>query len=297
MSAIIQVQKITKRFKQIIAVNQVSFEVYHGEVFGLLGPNGAGKTTTLEIIEMLQPADEGEIYIAGMNIKTNSQEIKKRIGVQFQSTSLYDKITVRECITLFAHYYPKSMDINTLLNWVNLQEKSKAFTKHLSGGQKQRLVLALALVNNPDIVFLDEPTTGLDPQARRNIWDIIQNLKKQGKTVVMTTHYMEEAERLCDRLAIMDNGKIINIGKPTQLIQQAKLPTTLILEDIQIPKEIADKYKFRLEDGKYILKVHDVNSTLQQILSENHINLNVISIQKPTLEDLFIYLTGKKLRE
>ncbi|MCS7076704.1 MAG: ABC transporter ATP-binding protein [Bacteroidia bacterium] len=297
MSVIIKVEHITKQFKQLLAVSDVSFEVHKGEIFGLLGPNGAGKTTTLEIIEMLQKADKGEVFIAGMNIKTHAQEIKKCIGVQFQTTSLYDKITVRECIILFAHYYPHAVSVDTLLDWVSLQEKAKTFIKHLSGGQKQRLVLALALVNNPDIIFLDEPTTGLDPQARRNIWDIIQNLKKMGKTIMLTTHYMDEAERLCDRLAIMDNGRIITIGKPHDLIRQANLPTILTIENTNIPKEIIQNTYFEQIDGKYIFKTQNVNATLQYLLTQNEMDLNDISIQKPTLEDLFIYLTGKTLRE
>lgn len=296
--AVIEVIQIIKRFKQILAVNEVSFEVQQGEVFGLLGPNGAGKTTTLEIIEMLQKADSGEVFISGMNINTHAKEIKQKIGVQFQSTSLYDKITVRECLQLFAHYYPNPVNADTLLEWVNLQEKARTYTKHLSGGQKQRLVLALALVNDPEIVFLDEPTTGLDPQARRNIWDIVQKLKNQGKTVVLTTHYMDEAERLCDRLAIMDNGKIISTGSPQYLIQQAQLPTALIIEKSALDSNVLEKdFSFTQKDGKYMLKTHDINTTLQNLISEVHINLNEISIQKPTLEDLFIHLTGKTLRD
>lgn len=295
---VIEVVQITKRFKQVMAVNHVSFEVKQGEVFGLLGPNGAGKTTTLEIIEMLQPADSGEVYIAGMNIRTHAQQIKQRIGVQFQSTSLYDKITVKECLELFAHYYPAPVDTNLLLQWVNLEDKAKSYTKHLSGGQKQRLVLALALVNNPDIVFLDEPTTGLDPQARRNIWDIIQNLKEQGKTIVLTTHYMDEAERLCDRLAIMDNGKIISMGAPHYLIQQANLPTTLIIEKTAANEKILQKeFAFIQKEGKYMFKTQDINAVLQELIMNTHLNLNDVSIQKPTLEDVFIHLTGKTLRD
>lgn len=296
--SVIEVVHITKRFKQVLAVNNVSFEVKQGEVFGLLGPNGAGKTTTLEIIEMLQKPDSGEVFIAGMNIRTHAQEIKQKIGVQFQSTSLYDKITVKECLELFAHYYPSSANADTLLEWVNLQEKARTYTKHLSGGQKQRLVLALALVNNPEIVFLDEPTTGLDPQARRNIWDIVQKLKEQGKTVVLTTHYMDEAERLCDRLAIMDNGKIISTGSPQYLIHQAQLPTALIIEKSALDSNVLEKdFYFVQQDGKYVLKTQDINTTLQRLISESRINLNEVSIQKPTLEDLFIHLTGKTLRD
>jgi ABC-2 type transport system ATP-binding protein len=295
---VIEVVQITKRFRQVLAVNEVSFEVQQGEIFGLLGPNGAGKTTTLEIIEMLQKPDSGEVWIAGMNIKTQAQQIRQKIGVQFQSTSLYDKITVKECLQLFAHYYPNSIDADTLLEWVNLEEKARTYTKHLSGGQKQRLVLALALVNNPEIVFLDEPTTGLDPQARRNIWDIVQKLKEQGKTVVLTTHYMDEAERLCDRLAIMDNGKIINIGSPQHLIHQAQLPTALIIEKSAVSDEMLQKdFSFIQKDGKFVLKTQDINTTLQRLISASQINLNEVSIQKPTLEDLFIYLTGKNLRD
>jgi len=216
---IISVEHLVKKFGDFTAVNDISFEVKKGEVFGILGPNGAGKTTTLEMIETLQSPTSGTIVVDGTNTVKNPAEVKRKIGVQLQSTSFYPELTLVEILKMFAALYDVAIDPYELLAKVQLQEKAKNFVKHLSGGQKQRFSIATTLVNQPTVIFLDEPTTGLDPQARINLWDMIQEIKKTGVTIVLTTHYMEEAEQLCDRLAIMDQGRIITIGTPAKLIK------------------------------------------------------------------------------
>lgn len=215
--AIIAVQNLVKKYGNFTAVDGTSFEVMEGEIFGLLGPNGAGKTTTLEILETLRPKTAGTVTICGYDLDKNPQEIKQAIGVQLQYSGFYPNLNLKEILELFAGLYNKKIDTVDFLTKVDLIDKAKSKYKELSGGQKQRFSLATTLINDPTIVFLDEPTTGLDPQARRNLWDLIIELKNKGTTVVMTTHYMEEAEQLCDRLAIMNEGKIIAIDTPTQL--------------------------------------------------------------------------------
>lgn len=248
---IIVVKNLTKKYDSNTVVDGISFEVKSGEVFGILGPNGAGKTTTLEMIEALRPLDGGSIELAGINVVKNPDEVKQIIGVQLQTTGFYDNLTLRELLTMFSGLYNQSAHPDELLADVNLSEKSKSQVKQLSGGQKQRFLVASALVNNPKVLFLDEPTTGLDPQARRNLWELIQTINKKGITVVLTTHYMEEAELLCDRIAIMDEGKIIALDTPKNLI-----------------KSLLDKgFKKKVE------------------------------VQQAGLEDVFIDLTGKELRE
>ena len=247
----IVVNNLTKRYEDILAVAGISFKVGKGEVFGLLGPNGAGKTTTVEILECLRKPTSGESYIDGLDISKNSKQVKKIIGVQLQSASFFDKLTVYELIKMYATLYSAYPDIDLILKRVGLSEKAKSYYKPLSGGQKQRLSIAVALVNKPKVLFLDEPTTGLDPQSRRNMWELIKSIQSDGTTVVLTTHYMEEAEILCDRVAIMDEGKIVRINTPAQLIQ-----------------ELIDS-GFKSEK----------------------------TISKATLEDVFLNLTGKTLRE
>ena len=215
---IISVSNLTKRYGDLEAVKGISFDVYEGEIFGLLGPNGAGKTTTLEIIETLRQKTSGEILVDGMNVDDNANAIKQIIGVQLQSAGYSVNLTLIELIKLFAGLYNEHVDAHAMLRLVGLEDKSKAKYKQLSGGQKQRFSLATTLINKPKIVFLDEPTTGLDPQARRNLWELIREIRSKGTTVVLTTHYMDEAENLCDRVAIIDNGKIISIDTPDKLI-------------------------------------------------------------------------------
>lgn len=216
---IVVAENLTKRYGKKTTVEDVSFVVQTGEVFGILGPNGAGKTTTLEMIETLRPIDDGTATVDGIDVAVNPKAVRKIIGVQTQSSAFYDKVSLREQLQLLASIYGVDVDIDTLLADVDLTEKAKDYPEKLSGGQKQRFSIASALINQPKVLFLDEPTTGLDPQARRNMWDLVEHIKARGITVILTTHYMEEAQVLCDRVAIMDSGKIIALDAPKKLIQ------------------------------------------------------------------------------
>ena len=220
LEPIIKVDKLVKTYAGNNVVDGVSFEVKKGEIFGILGPNGAGKTTTLEMLEALRPIDGGVATIDGIDVAKKPKDIKNIIGIQLQSTAFYDKLTLREQLKMFGSLYGRTVDTEALLAKVQLTEKAKNYVEQLSGGQKQRFAIASTLVNNPKVLFLDEPTTGLDPQARRNLWDLIKEIRDEGITILLTTHYMDEAELLCDRLAIMDSGKIITIDTPHNLIQQ-----------------------------------------------------------------------------
>ncbi|KKP69333.1 ABC transporter ATP-binding protein [candidate division CPR3 bacterium GWF2_35_18] len=217
---VIKVKDLHKKYNgELEAVKGISFEVYKNEVFGLLGPNGAGKTTTVEMMESLRSISNGEISILGFDVRTNIKELKERIGVQLQSSAFFEELTVCETLDLFASFYKYQKDLAEIIDDFDLQEKKNTLVKKLSGGQRQRLSIGVAMVNDPEVIFLDEPTTGLDPQARRHTWEIIKKLKQRGKTVILTTHYMEEAEVLCDRVAIMDEGKIITLDTPQKLIE------------------------------------------------------------------------------
>jgi|APMI01.1.fsa_nt_gi ABC-2 type transport system ATP-binding protein len=218
--SIITVKDLTKRYDDKLVVDGISFEVKKGEIFGILGPNGAGKTTTLEMMEALRPIDQGSVVIDGVDVGSRPSDIKEIVGIQLQSTSFFDKLTLREQLQMFDSLYGTEVNPDELLADVQLTEKAKNYVEQLSGGQQQRFSIAAALVNQPKVLFLDEPTTGLDPQARRNLWELIEGVKQRGITVVLTTHYMDEAELLCDRLAIMDEGKIITIDTPKNLIKQ-----------------------------------------------------------------------------
>ena len=216
--AVITVKDLVKHYPEIKAVNGISFEVFENEIFGLLGPNGAGKTTTLEIIETLREKSSGEVMVYGLNVEKDNNEIKKIIGVQLQAAGYYPALTLSELLVLFSGLYNVKVDTNEMLKLVGLEDRSKSKYKELSGGQKQRFSICTTLINKPKIVFLDEPTTGLDPQARRNLWELIKQIRAQGTTVVITTHYMDEAENLCDRVAIIEKGKIIALDTPDKLI-------------------------------------------------------------------------------
>jgi ABC-2 type transport system ATP-binding protein len=248
---IISVQDLIKNYGDFQAVKGISFEVHEGEIFGLLGPNGAGKSTTLEIIETLRAKTSGKIYVDGFDLDESPNDIKKIIGVQLQSSGYYPNLNLTELIILFGGLYNEKVDPTQLLDTVNLRDKAKAKFKELSGGQKQRFSIATTLINKPKIIFLDEPTTGLDPQARRNLWDLIKNIQSRGTTVIITTHYMDEAEMLCNRVAIIDSGKIIAMASPDKLIDD------LVESGFEKPKEV----------------------------------------KQANLEDVFINLTGKHLRE
>ncbi|HMT34279.1 MAG: ABC transporter ATP-binding protein [Bacteroidetes bacterium] len=220
MNPIIQVKNLVKNYGDFTAVNDISFEVYENEIFGLLGPNGAGKTTTLEIIETLRDKTSGTVLVDGMQVESHQTQIKKIIGVQLQSAGYYPNLNLKQLLAVFAGLYNIKIDTDKILAEVNLTDKSNNKYKELSGGQKQRFSIATTLINKPKIIFLDEPTTGLDPQARRNLWELIKSLKANGTTIVITTHYMDEAEELCDRIAIIDSGKIISLDTPDHLIDQ-----------------------------------------------------------------------------
>lgn len=217
---IVVVESLTKRYGDKTTVDGISFEVAEGEVFGILGPNGAGKTTTLEMIEALRPIDGGKVTLDGFDVAKQPMAVKEVIGIQLQSTAFFDKLSLREQLEMFSGLYGETAHPDELLEEVQLTEKAKSYVENLSGGQRQRFSIAAALVNKPRVLFLDEPTTGLDPQARRNLWELVQQIKKKGITVILTTHYMEEAELLCDRVAIMDRGKIIAIDTPQNLVKQ-----------------------------------------------------------------------------
>lgn len=238
-NTIIKVKDLVKNYGNFQAVKGISFEVKEGEIFGLLGPNGAGKSTTLEIIETLREKTSGEVWVNGFNLDEKPEEIKKIIGVQLQTSGYYPNLKLVELISLFNGLYNRSIDPMALLEMVNLKDKANAKVKELSGGQKQRFSVATTLINDPKIVFLDEPTTGLDPQARRNLWELVRNIRAKGTTVIITTHYMDEAEVLCDRVAIIDSGKIIAMDSPDGLIDQ------LVSTGFERPKEVK---KANLED-------------------------------------------------
>lgn len=238
-NVIISVKDLRKSYGSFEAVKGISFDVHEGEIFGLLGPNGAGKSTTLEVIETLRAKTSGEVWVKGFNLDNDPDEIKKIIGVQLQTTGFYPSLNLTELIELFEGLYNQKVDKSKLLRLVNLEDKAKSKVKDLSGGQKQRFSIATTLINSPAIIFLDEPTTGLDPQARRNLWDLIKSIRERGTTVIITTHYMDEAEYLCDRVAIIDSGKIIALNSPDKLIDE------LVATGFERPKEVK---KANLED-------------------------------------------------
>lgn len=302
---VIDVRELSKHYGETRAVDRVSFGVHAGEVFGLLGPNGAGKTTAVECIEGLREPDGGSITVLGMRQGADRQRIKGRIGVQLQTTGLYPKLAAREVLSLFASFYPAPLPVEGLIDLVGLREKARTYTKDLSGGQQQRLSLALALVGNPDVVFLDEPTTGLDPQARRSVWDLILDLKRQGKTVVLTTHYMEEAEQLCDRVGVMDHGRIIELDRPSALIARHFKETAIefaIPPDwpVQRLRQIPGVTNLLSEDGHVVIYSEDVPRTMAGLLeltAARELTLNDMSVRTATLEDVFLKLTGRRIRE
>ncbi len=305
MNSIIEVNNLEKKYGDINAVNGVSFCVEKGEVFGILGPNGAGKTTTVEIIEGLRKPNAGSIKVCNIDALKEPQRIKELIGVQLQATSLYDNIRVKEALDLFGSYYAKSIPSETIMAEVSLTEKKNSQVSKLSGGQKQRLSVGLALVNDPEVIYLDEPTTGLDPQARHNIWSIVEKLRERGKTVVMTTHYMEEAEHLCHRLAIIDRGKIIAMDTPDNLKNKADLATSIEFTTSKDMDGLANKIPgiCKINNGsarKYSMSTKKVSAVLKDLTNlcyDNHIELENISVRQATLEDVFLAMTGRKLRE
>jgi ABC-2 type transport system ATP-binding protein len=304
---LIQVRGLTKSYGDFPAVKGIDFEVRAGEVFGLLGPNGAGKTTTVEILEGLRPRTGGEVSVLGFDPGSQSKQLKDRIGVCLQSTNLPEKIKVHEAIHLFRDLYSKTVDGDALLKRLLLWEKREAFYGQLSGGQKQRVALALALLNDPQLLFLDEPSAGLDPQARLEIHELVSDLRREQRSILLTTHYIEEAEKLCDRVAIVDEGRIVAIGAPHE-IQARAMGHSRIEIRCEQPLPDGDSFPFRdaekivFSDGRRRLSVHTGHPArtvidLVKWVEENGAELSDIHLKRPTLEDAFIELTGKSLRE
>jgi ABC-2 type transport system ATP-binding protein len=304
-NSVLQVEDLVKRYGDVQAVRGLSFSVAEGEVFGLLGPNGAGKTSTIEIMEGLRVPDGGRVSVCGFDPQKNPTELKHEIGAALQATSLPDKIRVIEALRLFASFYGRGRDAEELLKRFGLEEKRNAFYNTLSGGQKQRLALAMALVNDPKVLFFDEPTAGLDPQVRREIYDIIEELKREKKTIVLTTHYIEEAERLCDRVGIVDHGKLIALGTPRELKERSANTTRLevslakpaILDELKSLDGVVDAREL---DGAYVLhcpRTAPAIVALVKHLEAEGNELVTLEIATPSLEDVFIELTGRRLRD
>jgi ABC-2 type transport system ATP-binding protein len=297
----LEIDHVTKRFGDLVAVDDLSLRVPRGIVFGLLGPNGAGKTTTLEMAEGLQRPDGGAIRVDGIPVTGSGSAVKDRIGIQLQATSFFDLLTVRETIALFASLYPRSQPVPPLLQRLDLEDKADGRVRTLSGGQRQRLAVALALVHDPALVFLDEPTAGLDPQARRALWDVVAETRREGRTVVITTHYMDEAEILCDELAIMDHGKVLAEGPPAQLIR-SELPAVVIeVGHLNLPpggfpavdsvEAVVDGWRLMTSnlDRALVELVEWAGSSGQALMD--------VRTRTATLEDVFLKLTGRALRE
>jgi ABC-2 type transport system ATP-binding protein len=305
-TAAISVEGLKKSYGELEAVKGIDFEIESGEVFGLLGPNGAGKTTTVEILEGLRPRSGGQVKVLGFDPDSQRQKLKDRIGVCLQATNLPEKIRVHEAMDLFSAFYTRHVDLRQLLRRLQLEEKREAFYSTLSGGQKQRLALALALVNDPQLIFLDEPTTGLDPQVRVEIHSLLEELKKERRTILMTTHYIEEAERLCDRVAIVDEGRIIAMGTPRCLQQQSKSASSIVVTcATAFPEQRpawAEATSNAVDSTGRTLTVNSRRpaATLVDLvkwIDQQGLELTDVHLKQPTLEDVFIELTGKSLRE
>ena len=335
MEEVIKVENLEKNYKSLPAVNDISFSVKRGEIFGILGPNGAGKTTTLEIIECLKPQTSGSVTVLGFDNLKNADEIKKRIGIQLQSSQYLHHLSLGELLDLFASLYPPTLssrptsaaekrrdpllprvegflgsdatarnDKFELLRLVGLEDKKNSEVKNLSGGQKQRFTIATSLVNNPEILFLDEPTTGLDPSARRSLWQLIKDINSQGTTIVMTTHFMEEAELLCNRVAVMDEGKILEIGEPKKLIEKhTQTIQVSFFTDKNVGAEAYKKidgvFSVRATYPQALLELTDLNklSALVESLKKENINFYGFAVKTASLEDVYLKLTGKEYLE
>ncbi len=293
MQIALEARNLVKKYPGVLAVNDVSFSVPEGICFGLLGPNGAGKTTTVEIMEGVTPASSGEVWYYG---SPAGKQFREEAGIQFQSTALQDYITVGETLEMFRSLYDRKGDLAHIVEQCSLTDLLDRDNRKLSGGQRQRLLLAVALVNRPRLIFLDEPTTGLDPQARRNFWDLVKRIRAEGTTVILTTHYMEEAEILCDEIAIMDAGQIIIQGKPKDLLQQQYKNVIIELPLSDFSGDLS-KHQHRILETQGVIEIEtdDVNESLRE-LATNTSGLNRMKIRQPNLEDLFLDLTGHSLR-
>ena len=293
MAIALEARKLVKQYPAVLAVDSVSFAVREGICFGLLGPNGAGKTTTVEILEGVTPATSGEVWYYG---SPAGQRFREEAGIQFQNTALQDFITVRESLEMFRSLYERQANIDHIIEQCSLGELQDRDNRKLSGGQRQRLLLGAALVNKPRLVFLDEPTTGLDPQARRNFWDLVKQIRAEGATVILTTHYMEEAQILCDEIAIMDAGNIMIQGAPDELLKQHYKKSIIELPLDDFHGDLAD-LEYRVVEALGIIEIatNDVNESLRELTGYS-VGLNRMKIRQPNLEDLFLDLTGHSLR-
>ena len=302
------VQHLRKRYADVTAVDGLDLEVTAGECFGLLGPNGAGKTTTIEICQGLNTPDEGDVVVLGRRWGTHERELRERLGIQLQETQLAEKLTVAETVALFRSFYSGGRTVDEVIALVQLEEKRNGRVGKLSGGQKQRLALACSLVGDPDLLFLDEPTTGLDPQSRRQLWDLIESFKAMGRTILLTTHYMDEAERLCDRVAIIDHGKVIALGTPRELIASlgvehvvefaiasdgASLSAETLqqIEGVRTVRRVADAWELA------VAETHRAIPALLDVLQQHRLELAELRTHSATLEDVFVHLTGRQLRD
>ena len=308
MAAALLVRNLRKAYKDVVAVDGLELEVRQGECFGLLGPNGAGKTTTIEICEGLIAADSGDVEMLGMRWESDGKELRQRLGIQLQDTQLSEKLTVFETVRLFRSFYRAGPTPGEAIGLVQLEEKQGARVGTLSGGQKQRLAMACALVGDPDFLFLDEPTTGLDPQARRQLWELIEEFKLAGRTILLTTHYMDEAERLCDRIAIMDHGKVIALGTPRELI--ASIGVEHVVEfsagsaskplSVAALRGIEGVREVKTENGTVQLQVTELHRAVPALLAElsrQGLPLTELRTHSASLEDVFVTLTGRRLRD
>jgi len=304
----LRIRDLRKTYKEVVAVDGLELEVHTGECFGLLGPNGAGKTTTIEICEGLTSADSGDVEVLGLRWESDAEQLRARLGIQLQDTQLSEKLTVFETVRLFRSFFPQGPEAAEVISLVQLEEKQNSRVGDLSGGQKQRLALACALVGDPDLLFLDEPTTGLDPQARRQLWELIEQFKLAGRSILLTTHYMDEAERLCDRVAIMDHGKKIALGTPRDLIASIGVehmvefssgPATKIL-DLSAFRGLEGVRDIRMDQGRVqvqVTELHRAVPALLQELSRHGVPLTELRTHSATLEDVFVILTGRHLRD
>ena len=299
---VVHVDSIRKAYGKTVAVSEVSFEVRRGEIFGLIGPNGAGKTTTMECVEGLRRPDAGTIAVLGLDPARDAYRLQHRIGVQLQQAQLQKRIKVWEAMDLWASLYRRSADPNVLLEQLGLIDKRNAWFMTLSGGQKQRLFIALALINDPEVVFLDELTTGLDPQARRAIWELVRGIRQRGKTVFMTTHLMEEAERLCDRVAVIDHGRIIDIGSPAALVRRHCPQRTVVVTTAHPAAEAIfaalPGVHVQRRDGEIAIsgRGDDLVTSVIQRIAREAIDVSDLRTETPTLEDVFLTLTGERIR-
>jgi ABC-2 type transport system ATP-binding protein len=301
------IRGLRKSFADVTAVDGLDLDVLRGECFGLLGPNGAGKTTTIEICEGLTTPDAGTVEVLGLNWRAHANRLRQRIGIQLQETQFPEKLTVEETIRLFRSFFHQGLTVEKSIEMAQLEEKRKSRIGGLSGGQKQRLAMACALVGDPELLFLDEPTTGLDPQARRNLWDLVDQLKGAGRTIILTTHYMDEAERLCNRVAVMDHGRVIALGTPKELI--ASIGGEQIVEfavdpgvevSAAILTQITGVHSHRVDAGLHQLSVSELHKTVPPIfasLAAQGAHLSEFRTHSATLEDVFVSLTGRKLRD